>query len=82
MFWNNPLFSPNPRPKPMSGYAFEFTGKSWKTSRNDDWDIVLVTPDVEPPYRWVGRRYVDDSEVNVWKTGDRYIAQTTVSTGR
>lgn len=44
----------------------------------------MITPSANRHYMWVGRRRVDDAEVNVWDDGPgrRYIAQTTVMTGR
>lgn len=77
-------------PHPKSGYAFELShadaarAGSWSRSRNDDWDIVMITPRHTSHYMWVGRRHIDGSEVNVWDDahGHRYIAQTTVMTGR
>lgn len=78
-----PAYSPNPRlPAPVSGYGFEYDGRNWRSTKDDNWDIVVITPDASFPFKFVGRRRVDGSEVNVWKWRDRYIAQTTVMTNR
>jgi len=44
----------------------------------------MITPRHTSHYMWVGRRHIDGAEVNVWDDahGRRYIAQTTVMTGR
>lgn len=77
-----PAHSPNPEPTPQSGYAFEYGGRNWRSTKDDNWDIVVITPDRSFSFKFVGRRYVDGSEVNVWKWRDKYVAQTTVMTGR
>lgn len=78
-------------PQPVSGYAYALShadaarSGSWsKASNNDDWDSVVISPRHTSNYMWVGRRNIDGSEVNVWDDahGRRYIAQTTVMTGR
>lgn len=75
-----PAHSPNPGPTPKSGYAFEYGGRNWRSTANDNWDIVVYSPTGNE--KFVGRRRVDGSEVNVWRSGSRHIAQTTVMTGR
>jgi len=78
-------------PYPKSGYAYALKHSdaarsgSWSSSsNNDDWDVVMFTLRHTSHYMWVGRRRIDGSEVNVWDDaqGRRYIAQTTVMTGR
>jgi len=76
----SPMLQANP-PHPKSGYAYAYRGKNWRNSSSEPWDIVMITP-ANARYMYVGKRHIDGSEVNVWKTGQRYVAQTTVMTGR
>jgi hypothetical protein len=67
-------------PRPQSGYAFEHRGRNWRNSRDESWDTVMFTPTGRE--RYIGTRYVDGAEVNVWVSDGRHIAQTVVMTGR
>lgn len=71
-----------PKPKPKtpkvctsSGYAYEFDGgtKSWQTSSDDHWDIVMVD---DKPGTLLGEREIDGARVAVIKQGKRIVAQT------
>lgn len=30
-------------PKPTTGYAFKYSGKSWEKSKSDSWDIAMIS---------------------------------------
>lgn len=68
----------NPILKPMSGYAYEYDGKYWKTGPNDDWETVVFDPTGDE--KFVGTRTIDGYPCNVWSSGSLWIAQTQVST--
>ncbi len=77
-----PAYSPNPGsgPVPQSGYAYEYAGRNWRSTKDDNWDTVMISPD--GAFKFVGRRRIDGSEVNVWKWRGKHVAQTVVLTGR
>jgi hypothetical protein len=65
-------YNENRSPRPTSGYAYETTSH-WQESSDEDWETVMYTPTGDEKY--VGVRSIDDSKMNVFKSGNRYIAQ-------
>lgn len=61
-----------------SGYAYESSARQWRTSSDETWDTVMVSPGSE---RYVGTRMIDGSKMLVFKKGKKFYAQTTVSHG-
>jgi hypothetical protein len=53
--------------KLRSGYAYEFHGGDWEESASDDWDTALM--DEREDVAFIGRRWIDGSEVAVWAVG-------------
>jgi len=64
-----------------SGYAYELQPPDvgpgdatwWRRAKDDFWDTVMIR---EAPVKVLGKRYVDGSEVMVFKLGSKVYAQT------
>lgn len=60
-------------PEPMSGYAYAYKGRYWRTSSDELWEIECGSPAVAT---FVGVRRIDGTLCNVWRSIGGYIAQT------
>lgn len=58
------------------GYAFEYMGRNWKNSSDEDWEIVMYT--ITGEEKFIGTRWIDGSKVKVFSSGEGYYAQTEV----
>jgi hypothetical protein len=63
-------------PKPTTGYAFKYSGKSWEKSKSDSWDIVMISASDVSRAKYVGKKTIDGSVCAVFKVGSAYVAQT------
>lgn len=63
-------------PKASSGYAFKYSGKSWKASKSDGWDIVMISASDASKAKYVGKKSIDGRICAVFKLGSAYIAQS------
>lgn len=59
------------KPQPESGYAYmgdeSVHDKNFRRVRDDAWEIVLITPSKAGPWHYLGKRYIDGSQCNVWR---------------
>jgi len=62
-------------PKPKSGYGFHTERKTWKSIKNDNWDIVMLSTQQIKEAEYVGHRKIDDVTCIVWKIPYGFIAQ-------
>lgn len=65
----------NRRIRPISGYAYEHSGKDWATSSSEDWNTVLISESEIRKAKFLGTRDIDGSKMAVWKAGRVHIAQ-------
>ena len=63
-------------PTMMSGYAYETpaTGGHWTKPESELWETVVHTATGTETF--LGRRRIDGARVNVWASGEVYLAQT------
>jgi hypothetical protein len=62
---------------PNSGYAYELANAgAWASAPDDDWEIVVYTPDGEEAV--AGFRSIDGARCAVFHSGGRAIAQAEV----
>ena len=62
-------------PKPKSGYGYHSERKTWKGTKDDNWDIVVIGASEIKQSEYVGHRRIDGTSVIVWKIPYGFIAQ-------
>jgi RadC-like JAB domain len=65
------------------GYGYEYRGRNWGSSKDDDWEIVILPESAFSRGKFVGTRSVDGTRVGVFQAGPgTFYAQTIQSLAR